>query len=156
MNNVEIALKGIKIASNILDIPEPSIYFVGSNGLPNNEVTAVSRYKDYEIIFNEDWLTKVPWIEVMVTCFHECRYAYQAYSVKHNLNESKEILNKWNNDFNTYNMPSGTLDEKADINYLTQPIEIDAIIWTHIKIKELFEVKTIVPESIKKYLDLQI
>jgi hypothetical protein len=53
-------------------------------------------------------------------------------------------------------MPSGTFDEKADINYLTQSIEIDAIIWTHIKIKELFEVKTIVPESIKKYLDLQI
>src|SRR5690554_7109692 len=74
-----------------------------------------------KIIFNEDWLTKVLWTEVMVTCFHECRHAYQAYSVKHNLNESKEILNKWNNDFNTYNMPSGTLDEKADINYLTQP-----------------------------------
>lgn len=156
MNNLEIALKGIKIASNILDIPEPSIYFANSNELPNNEVTAVFRHKDYEIIFNEDWLTKVPWIEVMVTCFHECRQAYQAYSVKHNINESKETLDNWNNDFNTYNMPSGTLDEKADINYLTQPIEIDAIIWTHIKIKELFEVKTIVPESIKKYLDLQI
>lgn len=81
MNNIEIALKGIKIASNllnILDIPEPSIYFASSNELPNNEVTAVFRHKNYEIIFNEDWLTKVPWIEVMVTCFHECRHAYQA------------------------------------------------------------------------------
>lgn len=156
MNNIEIALKGIKIASNLLNITEPSIYFVSSDELPNKEVTAVFRHKNYEVIFNEDWLAEVPWIEVMVTCFHECRHAYQAYSVKHNLNEPKEILNKWNNDFNTYNMPSGKLDEKADINYLTQPIEIDAIIWTHIKIKELFEVKTIVPESIKKYLDLQI
>jgi hypothetical protein len=78
MNNFEVALKGIKIASNILDIPEPSIYFVSSNELPNNEVTAVFRHKNYEIIFNEDWLTKVPWNEVMVTCFHECRHAYQA------------------------------------------------------------------------------
>lgn len=156
MNDIEIALKGIKIASNLLNITEPSIYFVSSDELPNKEVTAVFRHKNYEVIFNEDWLAEVPWIEVMVTCFHECRHAYQAYSVKHNLNEPKEILNKWNNDFNTYNMPSGKLDEKADINYLTQPIEIDAIIWTHIKIKELFEVKTIVPESIKKYLDLQI
>lgn len=108
MNNLEIALKGIKVASNILDITELSIYFANSNELPNNEVTAVFRYKDYEIIFNEDWLTEVPWIEVMVTCFHECRHTYQAYSVKHNLNEPKEILNKWNNDFNTSNMPSGT------------------------------------------------
>ena len=54
MNNLEIALKGIKIASNILDIPEPSIYFANSNELPNNEVTAVFRHKDYEIIFNEE------------------------------------------------------------------------------------------------------
>ncbi len=156
MNNLEIALKGIRIAANILNIPEPSIYFAGSNELPNEEVTAVFRHKDYEVIFNEDWLAKVPWIEVMVTCFHETRHAYQAYSVKNNINESIETLTKWNNDFNTYNMPSGTLDEKADVDYLTQSIEIDAIIWTHIKIKELFEVKTIVPESIKKYLDLQI
>lgn len=60
MNNLKIVLKGIKIASNILDIPEPSIYFASSNELPNNEVTAVFRHKEYEIIFNEDWLTKVP------------------------------------------------------------------------------------------------
>ena len=149
MNNLEIALKGIKVASNILDIPEPSIYFANSNELPNNEVAEVFRHKGYEIIFNEYWLTKVPWIEVMVTCFHECRHAYQAYSVKHNLNESKEILNKWNNDFNSYNMPSGTLDEKMDIDYLTQSIEIDAIRFTHEKIKELFNVKTIIPAGIK-------
>src|SRR5690554_3329598 len=149
MNNFEVALKGIKIASNILDIPELSIYFASTNVLFNNEVIAVFRHKNYEIIFNEDWLTKVPWIEVMVTCFHECRHAYQAYSVKHNINESKETLDNWNNDFNTYNMPSGTLDGKANINYLTQSIEIDAIRFTHEKIKELFNVKTIIPAGIK-------
>jgi len=149
MNNIEIALKGIKIASNLLNITEPSIYFVSSDELPNKEVTAVFRHKNYEVIFNEDWLAEVPWIEVMVTCFHETRHAYQAYSVKNRINESKETLNKWENDFNTYNIPSGTLDEKMDIDYLTQSIEIDAIKWTHIKIKELFNVKTIIPDGIK-------
>ncbi|ABX81550.1 hypothetical protein A9268_07025 [Acholeplasma laidlawii] len=64
------------------------------------------------MIFNEDWLAEVPWIEVMVTCFHETRHAYQAYSVKNRINESKETLTKWGNDFNTYNIPSGTLDKK--------------------------------------------
>jgi hypothetical protein len=149
MNNIEIALKGIKIASNLLNIPEPSIFFASSDELPNKEVTALFRHKDYEVIFNEDWLAEVPWIEVMVTCFHETRHAYQAYSVKNRINESKETLTKWNNDFNTYNMPSGTLDEKDDVDYLTQSIEIDAISWTHIKIKELFNVKTIIPDGIK-------
>lgn len=52
MNNFEVALKGIKIASNILDIPEPSIYFASSNELPNNEVTAVFRHKNYGRSFN--------------------------------------------------------------------------------------------------------
>lgn len=149
MNNIEIALKGIKIASNLLNITEPSIYFVSSDELPNKEVTAVFRHKNYEVIFNEDWLAEVPWIEVMVTCFHETRHAYQAYSVKNRINESKETLTKWENDFNTYNIPSGTLDEKMDIDYLTQSIEIDAIKWTRIKIKELFNVKTIIPDGIK-------
>lgn len=46
-------------------------------------------------------------------------------------------------------MPSGTLDEKMDIDYLTQSIEIDAIRFTHEKIKELFDVKTIIPARIK-------
>lgn len=41
MNNLEIALKGIKIASNILDIPEPSIYFASSNELPNDKVRII-------------------------------------------------------------------------------------------------------------------
>src|SRR5690554_5624355 len=99
MNNIEIALKGIKIASNLLNITEPSIYFVSSDELPNKEVTAVFRHKNYEVIFNEDWLAEVPWIEVMVTCFHETRHSYQAYSVKNRINESKETLTKWNNDF---------------------------------------------------------
>lgn len=149
MNNIEIALKGIKIASNLLNIPEPSIFFASSDELPNKEVTALFRHKDYEVIFNENWLIVVPWIEVMITCFHETKHAYQSYSINNNINESKETLTKWESDFNTYNMPSGTLDEKADINYLTQSIEIDAIRFTHEKIKELFDVKTIIPAGIK-------
>lgn len=54
MNNIEIALRGIKIASNLLNIPEPSIFFASSDELPNKEVTALFRHKDYEVIFNED------------------------------------------------------------------------------------------------------
>ena len=62
----------------------------------------------------------------------------------------KEILNKWNNDFNTYNMPSGTLDEKADIKLLNSTYWNRRNHMDPHKIKNYLS-KTIVPESIKKY-----
>lgn len=76
MNNIEIVFKGIKIVFNLLNIIELSIYFVSLDELFNKEVIVVFRYKNYEVIFNEDWLVEVLWIEVMVICFYECRYVY--------------------------------------------------------------------------------
>lgn len=149
MNNIEIAIKGIKIASNLLNIPEPSIYFVSSDELPNKEVTAVFRHKNYEVIFNEDWLAEVPWIEVMVTCFHESRHAYQAYSINNEVNENDITLTLWKKEFDSYNNPTGDNTPISDVEYLRQSIEVDAIRFAHDKIKELFNVKTLIPEIIK-------
>ncbi|HHX69414.1 MAG TPA: hypothetical protein GX708_15390 [Gallicola sp.] len=77
MNNLSVALNGVKIACKILAIPEPKVYFMEHKVLPNPEITGMFLYDEYEIIFNEDWVLNSEWIEVIVTCFHESRHAYQ-------------------------------------------------------------------------------
>ncbi len=150
MNNAEAAIVGVKIASEILGIPKPSVYFIESKNLPNKEITGLFSGKEYEIIFHEEWVIKSPQIEVLITCFHEARHAYQFHSIKNNINETKEVLEQWKMEFESYNIPSGKNNPLSDIDYLTQSIEIDAIRFTHNQIKELFGVKTAIPEVIKK------
>lgn len=150
MNSLDIAINGVKIASKILNIGEPKVYFISADDLHNKDITAIFLFDEYEIIFNEDWVMSVPWIEVMVTCFHDTRHAYQAYSINHEVNENKETLELWKKAFDSYNNPSGDNTPISDVSYLRQSIEVDAIRFAHDKIKELFNVKTIVPDEIKK------
>lgn len=149
MSNLEIAINGVKIASKILNIPEPEVYFISSDNLPNKEITAIFLFDEYEIPFNEDWVMSVPWIEVMVTCFHESRHAYQAHSINNEVNENDKTLTLWKKEFDSYNNPSGDNTPISDVSYLRQSIEVDAIRFAHDKIKELFNVKTIVPDEMK-------
>lgn len=150
MNNAEAAIVGVKIASEILRIPEPGVFFIESKNLPNKEITGLFISKEYEIIFNEEWVIKSPQIEIFITCFHEARHAYQFHSIKNNINETKEVLEQWKMEFESYNIPSGKNNPLSDIDYLKQSIEIDAIRFTHSQIKELFGVKTIIPDVIIK------
>lgn len=60
----------------------------------------------------------VPWIEVMVTCFHESRHAYQAYSINNEVNESDKILTLWKKEFDSYNNPTGDNTPISDVEYL--------------------------------------
>src|SRR5690554_2064939 len=149
MNNLDAAILGVKLTSKILEIPEPKVFFVDDNNINKNMITGIFIYDDYEILFNESWVLNSEWIEIMVTAFHETRHAYQCYSIKHNKNEDKITLENWKNDFENYKTASGTNNPKLDIDYLTQTIELDAIKFTHYKIKELFNVKTIIPDQIK-------
>src|SRR5690554_2661880 len=149
MSNLEIAINGVRIASKILNIPEPEVYFITADNLPSKEITAIFLFDEYEIIFNEDWLAEVPWIEVMVTCFHESRHAYQAYSINNEVNENDITLTLWKKEFDSYNNPTGDNTPISDVEYLRQSIEVDAIRFAHDKIKELFNVKTLIPEIIK-------
>ncbi len=150
MNNVEAAIIGVKIASEILGIPEPAIFFIESENLPNKEITGLFRGKEYEIIFHEEWVINSPQIEVLITCFHETRHAYQFHSIKNDINESKEVLKQWKMEFESYNIPSGKNNPLSDIDYLKQTIEIDAIRFAHNQIYELFGVKTVIPDIIIK------
>jgi len=143
MNNLEIALNGVKIASDILNIPAPEVYFLSADNFTNKDVNAMFRFSSYEILFNVDWVLNVPWIEVIVTCFHEARHAYQSHSIIKGINEPIEVLEQWELEFESYNTPSGSYTPLTDFDYLNQSIEIDAIRFTHNQIVELFGVKTI-------------
>lgn len=149
MTNLDAAILGVKLASKILEIPEPKVFFVDDDNINKNMITGIFIYDDYEILFNETWVLISEWIEIIVTAFHETRHAYQCYSIKHSKNEDKITLENWKNDFENYKTASGTNNPKLDFDYLNQAIEIDAIRFTHYKIKELFNVKTIIPDQIK-------
>lgn len=155
MNNLDVVVMGVKMAIEDLKIPEPKVYFIERNNLPNPNITSLFIQSKYELVFNESWVLESDPVEVLVACFHEARHAYQKHSIDNNINENKDTLCEWNNNYISYNSPSGNNTEKADINYLEQAIEVDAILYAHKKMKELFNVKTIIPDSVKRIVKLE-
>lgn len=149
MDNFNVALAGVKIATKILNIPEPEIFITSEINLSNKEITGYYSFENNEIVFNEDWINRSSWIEVMITSIHESRHAYQGYCIRTKSRESLETIVKWEFETLNYIMPSGKNNEIDDEDYLKQEIEIDAITFTHYKIYEFFGVKTIVPDVIK-------
>ena len=149
MNNHEVAINGVKIIAKILNIPVPHISFFDPSEVSNNEITGMYLFESGEIIFNEEWIAKSQWIEVIVTAFHETRHAYQGYCIRTKSMESKDTLDKWEYETLNYIRPSGKNNEVDDYDYLNQSIEIDAIGFTHHKIYEFFGVKTLLPKFIK-------
>jgi len=150
MDNIKVAHSGVQIVSKILNFPIPELYIIEEENLPNKEITGIYSFRNNEIIFNEDWLLRSEWIEVLITAFHEMRHAYQGYCIKTNTRESKETLKSWSDEMNSYEMPSGTNKEADDQSCLNQRIEIDAIAFAHWLINKEFELKTVIPESIKE------
>src|SRR5690554_6844705 len=95
MNNQKVLYAGVQIVSKILSFPIPDLYIIEGDKLPNKEITGMYSFRNDEIIFNEDWIDKSEWIEVLITVFHEMRHAYQGYCVKTKTKESVETLKVW-------------------------------------------------------------
>ena len=149
MNNLEVAIAGVKIVAKILDFPAPELYIMEQSNLPNQEVTGMYKFDDNEIIFNEDWVLRSDWTEVIITAFHEMRHAYQGYCIRTQSREPQSTLDKWEYETLNYIMPSGKNNEIEDESYLKQEIEIDAIAFAHKMMLEHFGVKTVIPDNIK-------
>lgn len=156
MADLNVAVRGVEIASSILNVPIPEVYFISKEELPNGEITGIFINKDYKVVFNEDWVIKSSEIEVLITCFLETRHAYQSYSIKYKINEAQELLDKWSYEKKNYIGPSGLNDESADYEYLSQDIEVDVIAWTHYQIKELLDLNTIIPKNIKSLINVKV
>jgi hypothetical protein len=58
MNNIKTALINIRVASKILNITPPIVYFASGSDFSNPEISSIYRHKDNEIIFNEDWINR--------------------------------------------------------------------------------------------------
>ncbi|QLY40159.1 hypothetical protein HF295_04495 [Hujiaoplasma nucleasis] len=153
MDNFELAMMGVKIASKILQIKTPEVRYFNNELLDKKGINAIFQKEDYIIAFNENWIESVKNnMEIMITCFHESRHAFQYQMIKGNYKGTEIISNNtielWKSDFNQYHTPSG--DKTKDKEYLIQDIEIDAISFAHQMMQEHFGVKTIVPDEIKE------
>ena len=156
MHNLDIANAGVQIVAKLLNFPAPELFIIEQNKLPNSEITGMYKFDDNEIIFNEDWVLRSDWTEVIITAFHEMRHAYQGYCIRTQSREPKSTLEKWEYETLNYIMPSGKNNEIDDESYLKQEIEIDAIAFAHKMMLEHFGLRTIVPSSIKDKVAYQL
>ena len=156
MNKEKIIYGGVQIVSELLNFSIPELYIIEETKLPNKEITGIYSFKSNEILFNEDWIKRSEWIEVLITVFHEMRHAYQGYCVRTKTRESTETLKAWETEINGYIMPSGKNNEIDDQSYLTQEIEIDAIAFAHWIVKKEFDLKTVIPVIIQREVNEKI
>lgn len=150
MNNEKVIFSGVQIVSKLLNFPTPELYIIKETKLPNKEITGIYSFKNNEIIFNENWINRSEWIEILITVFHEMRHAYQGYCVRTKTRESADTLEIWEGEINGYIMPSGNNNEIDDQSYLNQNREVDAIAFAHWLVKNELDMKTVIPEVIRK------
>ena len=113
------------------------------------QVFAMFNRIDHEIIFNKKFVYDAPEHEVIITLFHESRHAYQWDRINHPKKavESKEIIDQWKREFEFFSPTDMAQTEK---DYLQMAIEIDAIAYTHLAMKQLTNELTVIPEINKK------
>lgn len=153
MEQLALPYYRVQIAAKLLDIPSPPITYISRTQLPNPTITAMDLQETKEIIFNEDWVLQANWLEVIATSFHECRHAYQHYGVATSSREDKVIRDKWAAELSSYFQPNADNLQVHDVDYLQQNIEIDAIVYSHKKVLELFNVEIFLPDEVSKRME---
>lgn len=91
-------------------------------------------------------------MEVQVTCFHESRHTMQWKCINCEIKTETDpiTLQKWKHEMNNYNQP--TKKDFPEEEYIKQEIEIDAILYAHMMMKEHFNVTTLLPDILKNRL----
>ena len=93
-NLFDFASIGVQVASKILQIKEPNIYFNKSTDFSNPNISSFYHKSTNSIVFNEDWVAQVDELEIIVKRFHETRHAYQYHCIKTNSIEDEETIKK--------------------------------------------------------------
>lgn len=155
MNNIDMAYLGIQVAAKKINIPTPKMFIIDCNNLGNKEITGTYSFKDTSITFNEDWVNRSGWIEVIITSFHWCVTLIKV-TVLELEPESDETIKKWEYEINNYIMPSGMNNEIDDSDYLKQEIKVDAIAFAHWLVKKEFNVETVIPDLVKFEVELNL
>lgn len=156
MDNFDVVISAVRIVEKILNFLAPELFIVEQNQLPKSEITGMYKFDDNKIIFNEDWVLRSDWTEVIITAFHEMRHAYQGYCIRTQIREPQPTLDKWEYETLNYIMPSGKNNEIDDELYLKQEIEIDAIAFAHKMMLDHFDLRTVIPNSIKDRVAIKL
>lgn len=158
MDNYQIAINGIKLAAQILGIKTPDVQFFYKQDLTEKGINSIFLKDEYIIAFNEEWIEEANQLEILITCFHESRHALQWKVITGEYTGTEVIdpntINKWKDEMSNYNSP--TQKDIPEEKYLKQEIEIDAIAFAHKMMLEHFEVKTIIPDSIKERVETKL
>lgn len=156
MRKIETVYIGVQAASKILKIIKPKVYFNPYTDFSNPNVSSMYLKSRNAIVFNDKWLDSANEPEILATCFHETRHAYQHYCIQSNSGENQETINIWKREFENYQKASSTNNPVNDKSYLFQAIEIDAIAFAYHQMKELFDVQVKIPESIVGKVKTQV
>ena len=110
MDNYIIAEQGVKKAASILEIKTPLIAVFNNKDTNNININSIFLKEDYTICFNESWLDSAGPIEVLITCFHETRHAFQWNTINEvyfgNEKIDKEIIQIWEKEMTHYTQPT--------------------------------------------------
>ena len=151
MCNYRTAREGIRAAALVLGIKVSNVHFFNNNEVNGKKINAFFSSKKYEVFFNEVWLQNADWIEIIITCFHESRHAFQYEVIKNkykgNLIIKNEVKELWEKEMNFY---KSVLDNNEDDFYLMQDIEVDAIVFAHIMIIKYFDINKFITKSKKQ------
>jgi len=158
MDNFEVAINGVALAARILNIKTSDVQFFNEKKYNEEGINAVFLKDKMIIAFNEIWISSANILEIQTTCFHETRHVCQ-YLVVSGAYYGNEVIEQatistWRQDMENYERPSGVLENDED--YLTQDIEIDAIVFAHKMMLDYFEVSTIIPVLIREKVNLKL
>jgi len=101
MDNFELAMTGVRVASKILQIKTPEVRFFNNKTLDKKGINAIFKKEDYIIAFSETWIEGVKNnMEIMITCFHESRHAFQYQVINGDYmgteTVDKDTIDMWN------------------------------------------------------------
>lgn len=156
MENFELAIKGVRTASEILGIKMPKVRYFINQEVHYEGINAVYIKEDNTIAFNQVWLVSVDILEVLATCFLQARHAYQHEVInskyKGNLKTSQETIDLWTKETNNF---KSTIKYNND-DYLMQDVVIDAVAFTHLMMVKHYDAKTIIPDEIKDQVNMKL
>lgn len=69
MDNFDVVISAVRIVEKILNFPAPELFIIDQNQLSYSEITGMYKFDDNEIIFNEDWILRSDWTEVIISLF---------------------------------------------------------------------------------------
>ncbi|MFO7969547.1 MAG: hypothetical protein R6U15_05540 [Candidatus Izemoplasmatales bacterium] len=117
--------------------------------LPEEYKQVIAMYikEENEILFNDLLFDKTNEVDLMAALFHEMRHAYQWNQItnKKSSTEPINLLDEWEEEFHLNLQPTNNQND----NYYKRLIEIDAIAYADLNIKNIYQTSLDIPIEIK-------